>query len=100
MAACGAPAKRGLWSELAADGFAGFAVVLGVKFGCFGGVMHSVLMMAIGGVGMMRGEMMIAGFVMARGFAMMTGRVFVMFGCFVMMLGCLLGHRSSLKSER
>jgi len=31
---------------------------------------------------------------------MMTGGVLVMFCCFVMMLGCLLGHKSSLKGER
>jgi hypothetical protein len=42
---------------------------------------------------MMRGEMMIAGFVVTRGFPMMTGGVLVMFCCFVMMLGCLLGHK-------
>lgn len=59
--------------------------------------MHSVMMMAVGGVGVMRRHVMIAGFVVARGFAMMPGRVLVMFCCFVMMLGCLFGHRSSLK---
>jgi hypothetical protein len=55
-------------------------------------VVHGVVMMAVGGMGVMSGEVMIAGFMVARGFAMMTGRVFVMFCCFVMMLGCLLGH--------
>jgi len=60
-------------------------------------VVHGVVMMAVGGMGVMSGEVMIAGFMVARGFAMMTGRVFVMFCCFVMMLGCLLGHESSFK---
>jgi hypothetical protein len=67
-------------------------VVFDVKLGGFGGVMGGVMMMAMSGVGVMRGEMMIAGFVVACGFAMMAGRVFVMLGCFVMMFGCLLGH--------
>lgn len=75
-------------------------MMLGVEFGGFAGVMHSVMMMAIRGVGMMRGEMMIAGFVMARGFAMMPGRVLVVFRCFVMMLGCLLGHGSSFEGVK
>jgi hypothetical protein len=74
--------------------------MLGVKFSCLGGVMRSVVMMAIGGVGMMRGEMMIAGFVVARGFAMMPGRVLVVFRCFVVMLGCFFGHSFSFTGLR
>lgn len=83
--------------RLTTGGLGRFPVMLGVKFGCFAGVMHRVLMMAIRGVGVMRGEMMVAGFVMARCFAMMPRGVLVMFRCFVVMLGCLLRHGSSLK---
>lgn len=83
-----------------AGGLGRFAVVFGVKFGCFGGVMTGVMMMAIGDVGMMSGEMMIPRFMMARGFAMMACGVLVVFGCFAMMLGCLLGHSSSFKGVR
>ena len=74
--------------------------MLGVKFRRFGGVMRSVVMMAIGGVGMVSGEMMIAGFMTARGFAMMSGRVLVVFCCFVMMLGCFFGHSFSFTGLR
>jgi hypothetical protein len=67
--------------------------MLSVELCCFGGVMNGVMMMAICSVGMVRGEMMIAGFVVARGFAMVAGRMLVVFCCFVVMLGCLLGHK-------
>jgi hypothetical protein len=66
--------------------------MLGVNLGRFRRVVHGVVMMAIGSVGMMSGEMMIAGVVMARGFAMMPCRVLVVLRCFAMMLGCLLRH--------
>jgi hypothetical protein len=71
-------------------------VVFDVRFRGFGGVMRRVMMMAMRKVRVMRGEMMIAGFVMARGFTMMPGSVLVMFGCFVVVLSGLLGHKSSL----
>jgi hypothetical protein len=69
-----------------------FAVVLCVSLGGFSGVMSGMVMMAIGHMRMMRGHMMVTGFVMARRFAMMPRGVFVVFGCFVMMLGCFSGH--------
>jgi hypothetical protein len=72
-------------------------VVFDVSLRGFGGMMRGVMMMAMRQVRVMRGEMMIAGFVVARGFAMMPGSVFVMFGCFVVVLGGLLGHKSSLR---
>jgi hypothetical protein len=80
-------------------GFGVFGVIVGVDFGGFGGVVCGVMKMAVGDLGVMSGEMMIAVFVVARGFAMMTCCVVVVFGCFVMMLGCLLGHGPSLKCE-
>ena len=67
-------------------------VVVGVGFGGFDGVMGGVMKMAIGDFGMVRGEMMVGIFVVTRRFAMMACGVFVMFGCFEMMLGCLFGH--------
>jgi len=71
-------------------------VGVGVRFGRFRSVVCGVVMMAVSDVRMMSGQMMITGFEVARGFAMMTGRVFVMFGCFVMVLNCFVGHRSSV----
>ena len=58
--------------------------------------MGGVMKMAMGKVRVMRGEVVIARFVMARGFAMMARSMFVMFGCFLMVLSGLLGHKSSL----
>jgi hypothetical protein len=74
--------------------------MLGVKLGCFRGVMRGVMMMAVGHLGVMRGQMVIAGFVVPRGFAMMTRRVVMMFGCFLVMRNCLLGHFVLLKVFR
>jgi len=74
--------------------------MLGVKFGGFGGVMHSVVMMAIGNVRVMGGEVMVPRFVVARGFAMMSGGVLMVVRCFAMMLGCFLGHGSSFKGVK
>jgi hypothetical protein len=46
---------------------------------------------------MMSGQFMGSRFVMLGGFAMMAGRVFVVLGCFVMMVRCLVGHVPSSK---
>jgi hypothetical protein len=67
-----------------------------VSLGGFRGVVRGVMMMAMRQVRVMRGEMMIAGFVMARGFAMVARSVLMVFGCFVVVLSGLLGHKSSL----
>jgi hypothetical protein len=69
------------------------AVMLSVNLCCFGGVMGSVMKVAVGRVGVVRGQMVVTGFVMTSGFAMMPRGVFVVFRCFVMMLGCFFGHR-------
>jgi hypothetical protein len=71
--------------------------MLGVRLGRFRGVMRCVMKMPLGGVGVVRGRLVIIGFVVLGGFAMMSGGVFVVFGCLGMMLCCLLGHRSSLR---
>jgi hypothetical protein len=82
---------------LVAGGSRLFAVVLDVKFGGFGGVVSSVLMMAVCEMRVMASEMMIRSFMVLCGLAMMTRGVVVMFCCFVVMLGGLLGHESSLR---
>lgn len=70
-------------------------VLVGVDLGGFGGVVHGVMMMAVCDVGMVSSHVVIARFEVTGGFAMMAGRVFVVFGCFVVMLDCFVGHRSS-----
>ncbi len=72
-------------------------MVLGVELGGFRGVMCSVMMMTVRCVRMMRSEMMVTGFMVTRGFAMMMSGAVMVFGCFVVMLGCLLRHWSSSK---
>jgi hypothetical protein len=67
-------------------------VMLDVKLCGFARVMHRVLVMTAGRMGVMRGRLVISFFMVLGGFAVMTGCVLVMFRCFVMMLGCLLGH--------
>jgi hypothetical protein len=94
-------ALRRTWCDagvqrLLVGGASDFAVVLGVSFGSFRGVMSSVMMMAVGHVGVVSGQVMIAGFMVARGFAMMAGCVFMMIGSFQVMLSSFSGHRDSL----
>lgn len=67
-------------------------MVLDVLLGGFLGVMCCVMKMALGGVCVVSGGLVIAGFVMARRFSMMTCRVFVMLCCPSVVLGRLLGH--------
>jgi hypothetical protein len=73
------------------------AVMLGMQFGSLRGVMTSVMMMAVGHVGVMSGQVMIAGFMVARGFMMVTSCVLMMFGCFTVVLSCFSGHRGSFR---
>lgn len=70
-------------------------MLVGVGLGGFGGVVHGVMMMAVGDVCMVSGHVVIAGFEVTRGFAMMASCVFVVFGCFAVVLDCFVGHRSS-----
>jgi hypothetical protein len=83
---------------LVAGGFGLFAVVLDVKLRGFGGVVSSVLMMAVGEMRVMTSEMMVRSFVMLCGLAMMTRGVVVMFCCFAVMLCGFLRHESSLRN--
>jgi hypothetical protein len=73
--------------------------MLGVGLGSFRGVVCRVMKMPLSGVRVVRGRLVIVGFVMPCGFAMMTRGVFVVIGCFGVMLCCLLGHRSSLRFD-
>jgi hypothetical protein len=66
--------------------------MFGVKLRGLRSMMSRVMMMAVGDVGMMRGEMMVACLMMLRCFAVMTCGVLVVFRCFEVMLGCLLRH--------
>ena len=60
--------------------------MLGVVTARLDVVMFGMAGMAVGGVGVMRGLLVIAGFVVLGGFAMMLGGVFVMLGGLVMVL--------------
>lgn len=67
-------------------------MVLGVRLGCFRGVMTGVVLVAVRHVRVMTGQVVVTGFMVACRFAMMPCGVFVVFRCFVMMLGCFLRH--------
>jgi hypothetical protein len=71
--------------------------MLDVKLGRFGRVVCRMVMMAIRGVRMMCGEMMIPRFVVPRGFPVMMRGAFVMFGCTAVVFCCFFRHSSSSK---
>jgi len=54
--------------------------------GSFGGMVCSVVEMALSDEGMVRGGVMVAGFMTSSRFAMMTSSVIVVFGGFAVML--------------
>lgn len=66
----------------------GRLVVFDVRLRGLGGVVRSVLMMAVREVRVMRGCFMLAVFVVLGGFLVMTSRVFVMLGRCVMVFCC------------
>jgi hypothetical protein len=72
------------------------AVMLDVLLGGFCSVVSGVMKMALRGVSVVGGGLVIAGFVMHGSFAMMTSCVFVVFSCFGVMFRRLLRHLSSL----
>jgi hypothetical protein len=72
-------------------------MMLDVRLGGFARMVHGMLVMAASGMGMMSRCFVIAGFMVPGGFAMMLRRMLVMFGCFVMMLGCVLRHVDLLR---
>jgi hypothetical protein len=71
------------------------AVVFYVCLGRFSAVVRCVVQMPLRAVGVMSGCFVGAQLMVLGGFAMMPCGVFVMLGCLVMMLSCLLGHRCS-----
>ena len=81
--------------RLAASGVGRFAVVFGVGLAGFRGMMRRVMKMAVGDVGMVRGDVMVFFFVVPSSFAVMMRREFMMFSSLLVMLDRLLGHRSS-----
>jgi hypothetical protein len=78
------------------------AVMLGVMTARLDMMMFGVAGMAVGGVGVMRGLLVIAGFMVLGGFTVMLGGVFVVFGGLVMMLDAhvSLSRVGELKSAR
>lgn len=61
--------------------------------------MHGMAVVAVSGVGVVRGLMVIAFFVMLRGFTMMLCRMFVMFRGFHVMVRRMLRHNALLSRE-
>jgi hypothetical protein len=71
--------------------------MLGVRLGGFRGMVRGVMKMPLGGVRVVRGRLVVSGFVVLCGFFMVTRRVLVVLGGLLMVLCCLLGHKSSLR---
>jgi hypothetical protein len=72
------------------------SVIFRVRLCRFSGVVRRMMQMTLRRVAVMRGGFMIARFVVHRRFTVMPRGVFVVLGCLVMMLCCLLGHGSLL----
>jgi hypothetical protein len=66
----------------------GCLVVFDVGLGGFGGVVRSVLMMAVREVRVVRGGFVLSRFVVLGGLLVMASCVFVMLGCCVVMFCC------------
>jgi hypothetical protein len=66
------------------------SVVLDVQFRCFGGVMGGMVCVALRRVRMVSGGLVVTRLVMPGGFAMVLRRMLVVFGCFDVVLRCLL----------
>jgi hypothetical protein len=81
--------------RLRARGFRFSAVLLGMLLGGFSGVMRGVMKMALGGVRVVSGGLVIAVLVVLGRFAVMASCVFMVLRCLGVVLGCLLGHGSS-----
>lgn len=63
---------------------------LGVLHGGLGGVMRRMRGMAVRHVGVMCRLLVIAGLMMLRSLAMMVGRILVVLGCGIVVLGALM----------
>ena len=64
--------------------------MFGVKLRGLRSMMSGVMMMAVGDMSVMSGEMVVTGVMMPGCFAMMTSGVLVVLRCFEVMLSCLL----------
>lgn len=73
-------------------GFCRFAVMFDVELCRFTGVVRSMMVMAVGRVRVMCGEMMVPRFMMPRGFTVMMRGAFVMFCRAIVVLCCFSGH--------
>jgi len=71
--------------------------MLDVLFSGLGSVVRSMVQVTLGGMSVVGRYFMVAGFVMLCSLAMVASRMFVVFGCFMMMFCRLLGHVSSLE---
>jgi hypothetical protein len=71
------------------------AVVFYVCLGRFRAMVRCVVQVSLCAMGVMSGCFVGARLMVLGRFAMMPCGVFVMLGCLVMVLGCLLGHRCS-----
>jgi hypothetical protein len=60
-------------------------MMFGMFFGCFLSVMGGLYVVSMGGVGMVRGFLVITSFMVFCRFLMMTSSVLVMFGSFFVM---------------
>jgi len=72
------------------------SVMFYVEFGCLAGVVSCVLMMSMRRVCVMGGGLVVARVMVLGRFAVMSRRVLVMLCCFLMVLGGLLRHGSSV----
>ena len=90
------PAPLGIISKATRLSFAGclglLAVVLGVQFCGFGGVMRGVMQMALRRVGVVSCGFVVALVVMSCGFPMVVRGMRVVLSCLAMVLGCLFRH--------
>jgi len=64
--------------------------MLDVQLCCFGVVMTGEFFVTLSRVGVVRSNLKVAGFEMLCRFAVVPRGIFVVFGCFAMMVRCLL----------
>jgi hypothetical protein len=81
-------------------GRSAFSVLFGVMLGGFATVVGRVRRMAVSGVGVMRGFLVVAVIVMLGGFAMMVCRVLVVFRGAPMMLSAFVGFHNGLPVQK
>ena len=75
------------------------AVSLGVRLRGLAGMVHGVVMMAVGHMRVVPGFVMVAGFMVLRGLVMMPRGMFVMVSGLLVVLGNRMGHSSLLDTR-